>query len=121
MLDINCCQGSIRIPLPLRRMAMMARGMCTPSFSVTREATEAARLQVEVYPIPASNVINIKHEGKVETAYISLLDFNGNVLLHQPLGQQTVQQLDVSKFRKGIHYLKVVGPESLQIIRLVVE
>ena len=50
-----------------------------------------------------------------------LLDFNGNVLLHRPLSPQPVEQLDVSAFRKGIYYLKVVSPEGMQIIRVVVE
>ena len=52
---------------------------------------------------------------------MSLLDFNGKVLMRQPLSQQPVEQLDVSGFRKGIHYLKIVSPQGSQIIRLVIE
>ena len=50
-----------------------------------------------------------------------LLDFNGNVLQHRPLSPQPVEQLDVSAFRKGVYYLKIVNPEGSQIIRVVVE
>lgn len=92
------------------------------TFAVIRGGTpEAGCLRVEVYPVPTSGVINIAHEGKIEEAYIILLDYNGKVLLNRPLSQQPVEQLDVSAFRKGIHFLKVVSPEGVQIIRLVVE
>ena len=79
------------------------------------------RLQVDVFPLPASGVVNIVHKGKNEQAQMTLLDFNGNVVLTRPLSQQPVDQLDVSGLRKGIHYLKIVSPEGLQIIRIVVE
>ncbi|HTF21884.1 MAG TPA: T9SS type A sorting domain-containing protein, partial [Chryseolinea sp.] len=94
----------------------------TISFTVIKGASlKEGRLQVEVYPLPASGVINIRHEGRIEQAQMTLLDFNGNVLLNRPLSQESIEQLDVSKFRKGIHYLKVASPEGLQIIRIVVE
>ncbi len=92
------------------------------TFSIIKGRTpEPACLRVEVYPLPAKGMINIRHEGKTEQAHMVLLDFNGNVLLSRPLSQEPVEQLDVSPFRKGIHYLKVVSPERLQIIRLVLE
>ncbi|MBA4055313.1 MAG: hypothetical protein C0490_11425, partial [Marivirga sp.] len=83
-------------------------------------ADEGCR-KVEVFPLPASEVINIIHEGKTEKTHMFVMDVNGNVLLHRPLSQQPVEQLDVSAYRRGIHYIKFVGPEGLQIIRLVVE
>src|SRR5688500_5442011 len=92
------------------------------TFAVIRGGTpETARLRVEIYPVHASGVINIRREGKTEQAQVILLDLNGNVLLRRPLSQQPVEQLDVSVIRKGIHYLKIVSPEGSQIIRLVIE
>ena len=85
------------------------------------EALEGGGLRVEVFPTPAVGVINIIHRGKTDHAQMSLMDFNGNVLLRRSLSQEPVEQLDVSGFRKGIHYLKVVSPEGSQIIRLVIE
>ncbi len=82
---------------------------------------EVPCLRVEVYPIPATDVINIKHEGNVEKAYMILMNANGYVLLHRPLSRQPVEQLDVSAFRKGVYYLKIVSPAGLQTIRLLVE
>ena len=85
------------------------------------EATETEDLQVEVFPVPASGVVNIRYKGKTELSHMILLDPRGNVLFRRPLSQQPVEQLDISAFRKGIHYLKVISPEGEQIIRLVVE
>jgi hypothetical protein len=93
----------------------------TITFAVTKEATEAGLLQVKVYPIPASNVINVKYEGEMEAAYMILMDYSGNELLHQPLSQHSVEQLDVSKFMKGVHYLKVISSAGVKIIRVVIE
>jgi hypothetical protein len=85
------------------------------------ESLETGGLRVEVFPNPAAGVINIIHRGKTDNAQMSLLDFNGKVLMRQPLSQQPVEQLDVSGFRKGTHYLKIVGPEGSQIIQVVIE
>ena len=93
----------------------------TITFEVIKGGGGTAFRLVEVYPIPASGVINIKHEEETEQAHITLLDFHGNVLLNRPLSQEPVEQLDVSAFRNGIHYLKVISPEGSQIIRLVFE
>lgn len=94
----------------------------TITFTVISGGTAGGECRkVEVYPLPARGFINIAHEGETENTHLFLLDFNGNVLLNRPLSQQPVEQLDVSVYRKGIHYLKVVGPEEVQIIRLVIE
>ncbi|WP_276372159.1 T9SS type A sorting domain-containing protein [Chryseolinea sp. H1M3-3] len=76
--------------------------------------------QVEVYPIPSSDVINIKNEANT-TAHITLLDFSGNVVLDRTLRQESIEQLDVKGLGRGIHYLKVVGPKGVEIIRVVIE
>jgi len=86
-----------------------------------RKDGDVINVQVDVFPLPASGVVNIMHEGKTEQAQMTLLDFNGNVVLTRPLSQQPVEQLDVSGLRKGIHYLKIVSPEGVQIIRILVE
>lgn len=98
------------------------RASLTISFAVTKGGSAGeGRLQVGVFPLPASGVVSIMHEGKTEQAQMTLLDFNGNVVLTRPLSEQPVEQLDVSGLRKGLHYLKIVSPEGLQIIRIVVE
>ncbi|HTE28883.1 MAG TPA: T9SS type A sorting domain-containing protein [Chryseolinea sp.] len=79
------------------------------------------QLHVKVYPIPATGVINISHEGKTEQAFMTLMDANGKVLQQRPFSQQAVEQMDVSGCRKGIHYLTVTTPTGSQIIRVVIE
>lgn len=84
-------------------------------------SNDTASRQVEVYPVPASKEINIRHSGEAEQYHMILLNVDGNVLLRRTLSQEPVEQLDVSSLRKGIHYLKIVGPEGTQVIRLVIE
>ena len=76
---------------------------------------------VDVYPSHASSIINIRHEGKADQANLSILDFNGKLIMERPISKEPLEQLDVSSFRKGIHYLKVISPEGSQIIRVVIE
>jgi hypothetical protein len=84
-------------------------------------APEANPLRVEVYPVPTSGVINIICKGKTDEAQLMLLDFGGDILLQQPLKQQPMEQLNLSGFRKGIYYLKLVSPETVRVFRVVKE
>lgn len=85
------------------------------------DSNEEAAMRIKVFPVPSSGVINIQHEKATNPATLMLLDFSGGILLQQPMSQQPVEQLNLSGFRKGIYYLKVVSPESVQVIRLMLE
>jgi hypothetical protein len=93
----------------------------TEPLKISRLAPESDSLQVAIYPVPTSDVLQILHEGKTDQVQLMLLDFGGNILLHQPLGQQPVDQLKKSGLRKGIYYLKIISPEEVQVFRVVKE
>lgn len=82
---------------------------------------ETAGARLEVYPNPASRVAYVKPSGRTEQANMILLDVNGNTLLNRPLSEQPVEQLDVSTYRRGIYYLKIVTADGTQTVRLVIE
>lgn len=77
--------------------------------------------QVKMYPVPTSGIINILHEGTGEEGHIVLLDSRGKMLLHQPMRQQPLEQVDLSGFKKGIYYLRVVSAEGVQVFRVAKE
>lgn len=75
--------------------------------------------RIQVYPIPATDVLNIAHEGVEGTMNVTILDANGNVLINQPLTQPAIDQLDVRGYR-GTHYLKIFSEEGNETIRFVI-
>lgn len=87
---------------------------------VTGSSVNAMARQTQVYPVPATNVVHIKHAGTVQTQ-VSVMDFNGKTLLQRPPGQASEEQLDVSALPKGIHYIKISSSDGVEIIRLVIE
>lgn len=88
------------------------------SFEVTDGQYTCGRIQV--YPIPATDVLNVAHEGVSGGMHITLLDANGSVLISRPLTQPAVDQINVSGYR-GTHYLKISSSEGSQTIRFVVK
>lgn len=93
----------------------------TINFTVKKKNASDISCKVEVYPVPATHVVNIKYTGNKEHAYIMIMDANGNVLLQKPISRDPVDQLDVTAFPKGVHYLKVVNDNGTKTFRLIVE
>lgn len=50
-----------------------------------------------------------------------LLDDRGHVLLSRILSSQSVEPLDLSCYKKGTYYLKIVSKEAVEAKRLVLE
>ncbi len=91
-------------------------------FSVTNTSNaRVAALQVDVYPVPTSGVVHIQHKGADTEANMTLLDFAGNALLSQTLQGQSERTLDLSAYKKGFYFLKIVGKEGVETKRIVIE
>lgn len=92
------------------------------SFTIIDGGTSPQTSRVEVYPVPTQGVLNISYEGGYKKTDLSLVDFYGNVLLTKPLSeQQTVVTLDLSSFKKGFYFLKIVSEEGVEVKRVIVE
>lgn len=89
--------------------------------SFTVHAAENSSARLVIYPVPTSGVVNINHEGAIEGARMMLQDDRGNVLLSRIFSRQSVEQLDLSSYKKGTYYLKVISQQAVQVKRIVVE
>lgn len=74
-------------------------------------STEEYEVQLSVYPIPASDVLNY-NIGNVEGAQsIELYDLSGRLILSKELTQQK-GNIDVSELSKGMYLVKIEGEVS---------
>ncbi|MDF9796525.1 hypothetical protein OKW21_001788 [Catalinimonas alkaloidigena] len=78
-------------------------------------------LKVSVYPIPSQGIINIVHENDVSQAEWRVFNARGILLLRQPINRFNTEQIDLSTYPKGIYYLKIVSPDAVQTLRIVLD
>jgi hypothetical protein len=94
----------------------------TVSFTIIDEGASPQTFRVEVYPVPTQGVLHISYEGSYDKADLSLVDFYGNILLTKPLSeQQSTETVDLSSFKKGFYFLKIVSDEGVEVKRVIVE
>jgi len=121
--SLENCKLNVRAdtePMYAEKVAFTLRGPIVHS-SIERVYPYALFGDVPSQHGSASDVVNVVHEGKTEDAHMVLLDVNGNVLLRRNWSKSPVEKLDVSEFRNGVYYLKVLSNEGSQLIRLVLE
>ncbi len=95
----------------------------TPSFihfSIVGDTSKETST-VEVFPVPSKDIVNIRYKATLKDAEMILLDFTGQVLLSQKVSEHAVEQLDLSHYKKGFYYLKIVYPDAIEIKRLIIE
>ncbi len=92
------------------------------SFTVTapEDANAAQTSSVEVFPVPSTGILQVEHEN-MANATLQVIDFTGNTVLTKPLGTQSMETLDLSSFKKGIYYVKVLSQEGVTTKRIVIE
>jgi hypothetical protein len=63
---------------------------------------------LKIYPNPADNIVNVESlAGTVGNANLKIYDLNGRLLSNQPINFNEPQQIDVSKFQRGVYVLKI--------------
>lgn len=84
---------------------------------------EPAGLGIQVYPNPASEVVNIEVIGITEPLQLKLMNIDGQTVYREDLSNSkaTVNRtLDVSKLSPGVYYLRLEGDRALKVEKLVI-
>jgi hypothetical protein len=83
----------------------------------TTSINENETLDFEVYPNPANHQVNIQVEGQFQ---IQLLDSKGSLVFTKSncFGQE---QINVSKFDKGLYFIQVKTEKGIQSEKLIIE
>jgi len=72
--------------------------------------SESNLANVQLYPNPAKDVLNLKIDHSTMIEQIQITDMNGNTLLEIPLAEiQTNSNINVSELTSGIYFVRIVG------------
>ncbi len=86
----------------------------------TTAFTNSDKLKIKVYPVPASNILNLQfEEEESKNTNYEILDAFGKTILHG-IFRQSYQRLDVSIWRDGMYFIKIYTPRGLQIIKCLI-
>ncbi len=81
--------------------------------------SEASTLNVNVFPNPAKDVLNINTENNVSgEVNVQILNAMGALVYNQTLIASVSQTIDIASFNPGIYYIAIAECET-KIIRLL--
>ncbi|WP_175455586.1 Ig-like domain-containing protein [Winogradskyella thalassocola] len=101
-VDVNCAIDSV-----------------TPS----EEETE---FEFDVYPNPASDIVNVKISGTLNVSDVNIYDVTGKLIKHskitnENLSYSTTTQIGISTFQSGVYFVKLIDEDRVITKKLIVE
>jgi hypothetical protein len=95
---------------------------CESAMEVAKTVTEVKTVpetmpDIEVYPNPASKLLYIKFKSN-KPARIEISNINGQVILVKQL-QDPDESIDISRFARGIYFLKVITGNHLEAHKVI--
>ncbi len=76
-------------------------------------------VDMDIYPNPASEMVNIQLNGQEKLRSIRLIDIQGKEVAIYTQINQTSFRLPVQQFSSGIYYLKIAHTEGIQIEKII--
>lgn len=79
---------------------------------------------ITVYPNPAQDILNISIDGSGSNMTFNIYDINGRSLYQESLANvpnEYVKRIDVSRFVKGVYFIKLMDNQSLFITKLIIQ
>lgn len=87
--------------------------------NVTGILTENNRHEVNIYPVPAKNLLTIEFGSKpIEAVNIYLFDISGRIL-YSTKANDISQTLDISGFSDGFYLVKISGKNMNMIQKII--
>ena len=82
------------------------------------------KLNVYVYPNPATNVLNVAFTGKAAQVDYVLLNYQGQAVYSKSFGQfagSEIEKINLATYAKGIYYLRVNTGVNVEIHKVVIQ
>jgi len=76
--------------------------------------------QLVLFPVPASDYMNILLDGSIPSAKLWILDSNGRLVQDQNIGKTNYLSIDVSLLRPGVYILNLDTGDQLYTEKLVI-
>ncbi|MFK7833399.1 MAG: T9SS type A sorting domain-containing protein [Winogradskyella sp.] len=80
----------------------------------------------DIYPNPASDILNIKYSGVFEVSDVHIYEVTGKLIKRVQVSNENVslsatQQIDISSLQSGVYFIKLIGEEKDIIEKLIVK
>ena len=102
-IDSNLCANTACIPVGIEELYQ----------------TFGQKTNINVYPNPATNVLNIELPNSTNYASFELTEITGKVILHGQLNN-SLNSIDINQYCKGIYFLKVKISEQEILTRKII-
>jgi hypothetical protein len=84
----------------------------------------ANSLSINIFPNPASDVVNIEVEGIVGSMELRMLNLAGQVVYAEKIEKQSssfLRAINVSQFPAGVYYIHLAGDNVNKVQKVVIE
>ncbi|WP_375562252.1 T9SS type A sorting domain-containing protein [Bernardetia sp. OM2101] len=92
----------------------------TTNYKVAADSKINTSIDLNVYPNPVENILNVKVSKDVKVSQTYLVDAKG-IVVFQSTEMSNTQKIDVSKFAKGMYYLAIVTDKGIQGKKIIIE
>jgi hypothetical protein len=77
---------------------------------------------LKVYPNPTTGILNIIIKETTSPVVLSVMNIQGQLVYNEKLSDNnTIKQLDISGFPKGIYFLKFMNDDIVKVAKVMVE
>ncbi len=83
--------------------------------STTTSIEEYENIDLEIYPNPTHNIVNITGLSSIESSIVNIYDVQGKLILSKEIKQQGT--IDISELNKGIYIVKI-GEFTHRIVKI---
>lgn len=92
----------------------------TTNYKVAKDSKINTSIDLNVYPNPAENILNVKVPKDVKVSQTYLVDAKG-IIVFQSTETSNTQKIDVSKYAKGMYYLAIITDKGMQGKKIIIE
>jgi len=86
--------------------------------------SEPTGLRLELFPNPATDVVNIGIAGITEPLQMKLMNVEGQAVYREQISKGTTtitRSIDVSKLPAGVYYIRIEGEKTNKVEKIVIE
>jgi len=92
----------------------------------TQPIEEEVGLNFDVYPNPASDIVNVKISGTVDVSDITIYDVTGKLVKQIKVANEnssysTTSQIGISSFQSGVYFVRLISKDKAITKKLIVE
>jgi hypothetical protein len=101
------------------KVGMYSNKNISAEFSFPDGIQQHEESTMDIFPNPASYVVNVTYAGNTGEANLTLSDMNGKLVLQKTISS-TLNQINISGIHPGVYYARIVSQNKNMVSKLVV-